>query len=93
MEKAEQAQAVADMSPQDKAARDAKLWKAWLKKYVHRLQQERGLGTTAEERLAIMKASNPVIVLRNWVAQAAVESAEAGDFSVVRISASVFKIK
>lgn len=41
-------------------------------------------GTDPEQRSVAMNAVNPCIVLRNWVAQVAIERAEAGDYSLVR---------
>ena len=37
-----------------------------------------------EDRLAAMRSSNPAYVLRNWMAQRAIETAEGDDFSEVR---------
>jgi serine/tyrosine/threonine adenylyltransferase len=37
-----------------------------------------------ESRMATMARSNPVFVLRNWIAQEAIQAAEAGDFTVVQ---------
>jgi uncharacterized protein YdiU (UPF0061 family) len=56
----------------DQAVRD------WLHRYALRLRQE----TTAPEEIrAGMLAANPKYVLRNYLAQQAIEAAEAGDLS------------
>lgn len=41
--------------------------------------------TAQEERLRVMDASNPRVILRNYIAQNAIEAAESGDFSEVRV--------
>lgn len=46
------------------------------------------MGTTPEQRVGTMNANNPLIVLRNWVAQVAIERAEAGEFELVRCQLS-----
>eukprot|EP00752_Nemacystus_decipiens_P012066 g10697.t1 len=65
-----------------KGAQDAAAWGAWLSRYSERLGREEGFD--AERRDAAMAAANPVFILRNWVAQEAIEDAEKGDFSGVR---------
>jgi uncharacterized protein YdiU (UPF0061 family) len=61
-------------------ANDAAL-QAWLARYVARARTE---ALDAAARRTAMNAVNPRLVLRNWVAHEAIESAEAGDASVVR---------
>jgi uncharacterized protein YdiU (UPF0061 family) len=50
----------------------------WLESYAHRIQQD---GKTAEQRKAAMNKVNPKYVLRNYLAQQAIELAEQGDYS------------
>lgn len=52
----------------------------WLEDYVARLRQE-GVGN--EERRQAMNAVNPKYVLRNYLAQLAIDDAESGDFALV----------
>lgn len=53
---------------------------AWLRRYIRRCLDE---GQTAEERCSRMSQVNPRYVLRNYMAQLAIDKAEAGDGSVV----------
>lgn len=56
----------------------------WLNAYRQRLLQDFILhGTTDEQRRARMNAANPKYVLRNYLAQQAIDKATAGDFSEV----------
>jgi uncharacterized protein YdiU (UPF0061 family) len=54
---------------------------AWLRGYVRRLG---GNGAADAERRRRMNAVNPKYVLRNYMAQLAIDRAEEGDFSLVR---------
>ncbi len=53
----------------------------WLQDYQQRWQSESG---SESERVELMNATNPKYVLRNYLAQQAIEKAEAGDFSEVQ---------
>ena len=53
---------------------------AWLRRYVQRVQVD---GAPDAVRAARMNAVNPKYVLRNYVAQLAIDKAEEGDYSVV----------
>ncbi|GFH09160.1 uncharacterized protein HaLaN_04256, partial [Haematococcus lacustris] len=77
-------QVLLKMSPQDKLAKDRAAWSEWLARYSTRLQAEVAAGTSAEERTGCMNSSNPRYVLRNWMAQNAIDAAEKLDFSEVR---------
>lgn len=57
----------------DRAAFDS-----WFVTYRERLQREE---ITDDARQAQMKAVNPAMVLRNWLAQRAIEQAEQGDYA------------
>jgi uncharacterized protein YdiU (UPF0061 family) len=54
---------------------------AWGAEYLARCQREPG---NAEGRRARMHAVNPLYILRNYLAQKAIEAAEGGDYSEVR---------
>ena len=52
--------------------------KLWLEKYQERLKDEKN---TPENRKQIMEQSNPKFILRNYLAQEAIQDAENSDFS------------
>jgi uncharacterized protein YdiU (UPF0061 family) len=52
----------------------------WLKSYIKRVQNS---GIADAERIKTMNAANPKYVLRNYLAQLAIDKAEQGDFSMV----------
>jgi uncharacterized protein YdiU (UPF0061 family) len=66
----------------DQALRD------WLSRYAQRLRQE---AAAPEEIRAGMLAANPKYVLRNYLAQQAIEAAEAGDLSKLETLFEVLK--
>ena len=57
-----------------------KEWYDWFVLYKNRLQKET---LTDEARKEKMNAVNPKYVLRNYMAQVAIDAADNGDFSVV----------
>lgn len=52
----------------------------WLRSYIKRVQSA---GIVDAERIKAMNAANPKYVLRNYLAQLAIDKAEQGDFSMV----------
>ncbi|MFT4536378.1 MAG: hypothetical protein ACJA1A_003121 [Saprospiraceae bacterium] len=58
-----------------------KLWNDWLTKYTMRLQSE---NTIDEIRKKSMNAVNPKYVLRNYMAQLAIDKADKGDYSLIK---------
>ena len=63
-------------------------WSAWSRRYVDRVRRE---AATDAERSAAMKRVNPKYVLRNYLAQNAIDAAEAGDASVLERLMRVLK--
>ena len=55
-------------------------WNEWFSKYQQRLALEQ---TTDQERAAQMNLVNPKYVLRNYMAQLAIDAAEKEDFSII----------
>jgi serine/tyrosine/threonine adenylyltransferase len=56
-------------------------WAVWLRRYLARVKED---GTTDAERKQRMNRVNPKFVLRNYVAQLAIDRAEQNDGSVVQ---------
>jgi uncharacterized protein YdiU (UPF0061 family) len=59
---------------------DREAFDAWFDRYAARLRQE---DRDDDERQAAMRKANPKYILRNYLAQTAIQKAEAGDFSEV----------
>jgi uncharacterized protein YdiU (UPF0061 family) len=55
-------------------------WESWLNRYAERLLLE---STSPEARTGLMNRVNPKYVLRNYMAQTAIEAAEKGDYSLI----------
>ncbi|WP_338734098.1 protein adenylyltransferase SelO [Mangrovimonas cancribranchiae] len=55
-------------------------WKKWFAEYANRLQQER---LSDDERKQKMNQVNPKYVLRNYMAQLAIDDAEKGDYKLL----------
>ncbi|MEP6633588.1 MAG: protein adenylyltransferase SelO [Luteimonas sp.] len=62
----------------DKRRTSAPAFESWLRRYAERLRDD---ALAAPERRARMRAANPRYVLRNYLAQQAINRAEAGDDS------------
>ncbi len=65
---------------EERSAHTDKAMTAWLRRYSTRLDQNK---TTVEERASKMNSVNPQYVLRNYLAQLAIDDAEKGDFALV----------
>jgi len=63
-------------------------WETWFKAYDSKLQNET---LTDVERQTKMNAVNPKYVLRNYMAQLAIDKADGGDFSLVEELFQVLK--
>ncbi|XP_026066112.1 selenoprotein O [Carassius auratus] len=63
-------------------------WQRWVKQYRRRLAHECDEASDPDavekERVRSMNSTNPAVVLRNYIAQNAIEAAERGDFSEVQ---------
>lgn len=71
---------IAFYKPEELDAEVLKEWYDWFVLYQNRLQKE---SLTDAERAQKMNAVNPKYVLRNYMAQVAIDAADNGDFSVV----------
>jgi uncharacterized protein YdiU (UPF0061 family) len=58
----------------------AQKWKGWFMTYDKRLEQEE---LTNQERQLFMNTINPKYVLRNYMAQLAIDKADKGDYSII----------
>jgi uncharacterized protein YdiU (UPF0061 family) len=66
--------------PSDIEGETLQSWKAWFGKYKNRLQNEE---LDKEQRIRMMELTNPKYVLRNYMAQMAIDKADSGDYSVI----------
>lgn len=62
--------------------------KDFLKAYAERIKE---LNVDDSERLESMQATNPRYILRNWIAQEAIQRAEESDYSEVQFQLELFK--
>lgn len=53
------------------------------KRLARELEGQSDVQALQEERVRVMDSTNPRVVLRNYIAQNAIEAAESGDFSEV----------
>jgi uncharacterized protein YdiU (UPF0061 family) len=63
-------------------------WIVWLNKYADKLKNE---NTNTEDRIAAMNLINPKYVLRNYMAQLAIEAAEKEDYKLIHELYSLLK--
>ncbi|KAM5250604.1 protein adenylyltransferase SelO, mitochondrial [Hipposideros larvatus] len=88
LERVEQQSRLEQLSPAELLSRNRGHWADWLQEYRARLEKDRKGASDAAawqaERVRVMHASNPKYILRNYIAQNAIEAAENGDFSEVR---------
>lgn len=73
-----------EISEADYQAKMREHWKSWLDSYVSRLQTETTDESADERRRTAMRRVNPVFVLRNHVAQKAIEFAMDKDYDQVQ---------
>ncbi len=62
----------------DFTSADDQRWQGWIQEYNYRLQLQ-----AKPDRVAVMKAANPSIIFRNYLAQEAIDAAENGDYSLI----------
>ncbi|XP_077987251.1 protein adenylyltransferase SelO, mitochondrial-like [Glandiceps talaboti] len=88
MERTEKMKEIENLTEEKKKQSDSEKWMKWLQKYSDRLKLEsEGLEDVDEfiqHRVDVMNSNNPKYILRNYIAQNAIEAAENGDFSEVR---------
>uniref|UniRef100_K7EE50 Selenoprotein O n=2 Tax=Ornithorhynchus anatinus TaxID=9258 RepID=K7EE50_ORNAN len=88
LERVEQQSRLQTITPAELLEGSKALWEQWLEKYRARLQKEvesvGGAESWAEQRVKTMNSNNPKFILRNYIAQNAIEDAENGDFREVR---------
>uniref|UniRef100_H0VRZ7 Selenoprotein O n=1 Tax=Cavia porcellus TaxID=10141 RepID=H0VRZ7_CAVPO len=88
LERVEQQSRLQHLTSEELQSRNSAHWAAWLQDYRARLDKDReDAGDTAAWQVKhthVMHSSNPKYVLRNYIAQNAIEAAENGDFSEVR---------
>ena len=65
-----------------------KTGKAWFKKYQERLIRD---SSSEVERKTMMNEANPKYILRNYLAQEAIQAAENGDLSALNLLLEVLK--
>ncbi|KAM9377891.1 selenoprotein O1 [Pholidichthys leucotaenia] len=77
-----------ETSEEELKTKHAEQWTAWITRYrkrlAHELEGQNDMQAVQEERVKVMDSTNPRIVLRNYIAQNAIEAAESGDFSEVQ---------
>lgn len=77
------------MTEEEYRERNKRLWAMWLQAYKERLKidceaNNNNTEIQFSERLKLMQSANPRIVLRNYLAEEAINSAEKGDYSVAQ---------
>ena len=79
-----------DLTDAKKQEDDRVKWSAWLESYKARLVKEvtgdSNMEELNKERSKVMNANNPKFILRNYIAQNAIDAAEKGDYSEVGIN-------
>eukprot|EP01087_Luapelamoeba_hula_P011200 TRINITY_DN3014_c0_g1_i1.p1 TRINITY_DN3014_c0_g1~~TRINITY_DN3014_c0_g1_i1.p1 ORF type:complete len:763 (+),score=176.43 TRINITY_DN3014_c0_g1_i1:37-2325(+) len=86
-EQQDKATATGPTNDVEKRQHDKQVWQEWMGKYLDRLQREytqapsSATQPSGEGRVAIMNKANPKFVLRNYIAQRAIQRAEEDNFS------------
>lgn len=58
------------------------------KRLARELEGQSDVRAAQEERVRVMDSTNPRVILRNYIAQNAIEAAENGDFSEVSLGST-----
>ena len=89
IEKIEEIARLKDLEPKELRKENETVLRVWLNKYLDRLKKEIPENATAEEieklnkeRETLMIKTNPKYILRNYIAQQAIEQAENDDFTL-----------
>lgn len=77
------------MTEEEYQERNKRLWSMWLQAYEVRLKidfegNHDNAKTQFSERLNLMQSVNPRVVLRNYLAEEAIKSADKGDYTVAQ---------
>jgi len=95
LQRRERYQFVKELTEDSKSERDQKIWRTWLVAYQERIAKEMQDVENVEEyrskRVDVMDHNNPKFILRNYIAQVAIEKAEKGDYSEVKRLFDVLK--
>jgi len=88
MERRKKYENLKELKPEERLKDAKKKWGEWLHKYKERILLEiegkEEIETFKRERIELMNSNNPKYILRNYLAQQAIEKAEKGDFSEVQ---------
>lgn len=88
LEKLSRLKELMDTNEEQLKSKQTEDWICWIQKYRQRLAHECesaiDVKAVQEERVCVMNNTNPRVVLRNYIAQNAIEAAENGDFSEIQ---------
>nr|XP_054752164.1 protein adenylyltransferase SelO, mitochondrial-like [Lytechinus pictus] len=87
--KLEKAKELISLTEEQKRSDDSAVWSKWLDEYKLRLMKETedtptDLKELNQRRVEVMNATNPRFILRNYIAENAINEAENGNFSEVQ---------
>ena len=82
LESLEEIKSLQGLSETDLKAKNAQIWREWLKAYQEALQKA-PLSVTDEVRRQSMNSVNPKFILRNYLLEEAIRAADKDDFGRV----------
>ena len=86
MKAAQEINRLQNVTPKQKVTGDRIIWSNYLEKYHARLSIDWKDGTENKTKSSeLMRESNPTFILRNWIAQDAIDAAEKGNYSEVTL--------